>query len=216
MLKRQRPSSPVPQLLAETAPEPAWPLGRGVLDDPLQRHAKRPRTCASILDGQLRGWNDVVSDDEDDNEDRYPHAGPSRLPFHPTKSVLAADHHMEGAWEYRRTNGLLHSLHIQQQQLKSRGQVQGAQAEGSSYRPLFTPSNHNASEASSSNVPSDVDRVKNVLLPVRKASPIEVDEAESQSVRDRYENTNKYALHPCFFLVFVSNCCYLDCFAPLS
>ncbi|EIN13577.1 hypothetical protein PUNSTDRAFT_117313 [Punctularia strigosozonata HHB-11173 SS5] len=213
MLKRQRPSSPPPHLLSETPAESTWPLGLGPIEDPLHRHTKRLRTLAPTLDGQLRGWThhrpeDEDSFDADTDVQSHPRAGPSRQLQTAKGTPLDTSpqqHLMENAWQYRRTNGLLHSLHslhIQQQQhIKSRGL---GQIEDSPLHRAATPpsasaaSNHGGPSHSHENAHAlfeerswDSERSRSGLSPQRKTSPLEADEAESQRVRERYENTNK-------------------------
>ena len=106
MLKRQRPSSPLPVAHA-TIPE-SLPIS----SDPSSNHdVKRRRIFAPSLDGSSRGWggSSVASGDEEDEDDiimdgRSPTPQPN-----PLQSSL------ESAGTYKLANSLLHDLHAEQQ-----------------------------------------------------------------------------------------------------
>ncbi|KAI0271521.1 hypothetical protein BC834DRAFT_966987 [Gloeopeniophorella convolvens] len=104
MLKRQRPSSPLPA----QAVVPDFPI---ISPDPTSSEhiAKRRRTEAPSLDGPSRGWGPSPGFSEDEDEGFAMDGGDlhDRLHMHTQR--------LEGAGEYKTANTLLRDLHVEQQ-----------------------------------------------------------------------------------------------------
>lgn len=189
MLKRQRPSSPLPVAHA-TLPE-SLPIS----SDPSSNHdVKRRRIFAPSLDGSSRGWggSSVASGDEEDEDDiimdgRSPTPQPN-----PLQSSL------ESAGAYKLANSLLHDLHAEQQHR----------------RMMSSASNLNLNGPNPQSAPCFSHDWSSPVLLARKPSfvihPVPQDVLtagvknrprceEDVSVYERYEERNRYAYFSLYY-----------------
>ncbi len=99
MLKRQRQPSPPPPSAPFLSADPLMPVPE-LEDLDRQRHAKRRRTQPPVLDGTLRGWARVETEDDGEEEVVEEEVGWSNLDENTTISE-----------EYKSTNSILRDLH---------------------------------------------------------------------------------------------------------
>ena len=200
MLKRQRPISPSPSIpdIPLVSSEPTSSLDR--ITDIFARDTKRRRTAAPVLDGRRRGWGTSgfggVGNDEDDTE------GMSQDEEECEEDVDQDNRQrQEATGEYKSTNSFLHDLHQRRQLVSS---------------PSPSPSLHIHSRTTPSSkypLPLDPSPMTKSSQPPRSCSQSNIaerhkcgmsdslldpgdrmDMEEVQSVKQRYEDTNKWAL----------------------
>ncbi|KAI0307590.1 hypothetical protein B0F90DRAFT_1813041 [Multifurca ochricompacta] len=99
MLKRQRPSSPLPFVQATETEFPS----NSSEQTPTEHGAKRRRIFAPPLDGPSRGWGPLHIEFDDEGDEDNTMEGWSPNPG------------LEGAGEYKAVNVILHDLHAEQQ-----------------------------------------------------------------------------------------------------
>lgn len=212
MLKRQRPASPLPSVSFGDA-------GTDLIDISGTHGAKRRRVFAPVLDGALRGWGTMGAaafeeeyPEEEEEVDELRSEGGNREGGLETRSG-----DREGAVEvYKSTNSLLHDLHtLQQFHRLASGSFSSSspRASAQQHRPP-SPPQHTYSKGvlphiserphQSSHSNPSISGLGDQKCITTGTSAGGMD-PKVQRVKERYEDTNRYALYPFFFSHLISS-----------